>query len=486
MTKKKWINIRIETKAREFQSKTLLAYQLIEKGYGVVFKTSLDGDVHRFPKGLYFLNSIYSDTYSTIREIVNHGNKVFVLDEEGLVIRSEEEYLKRIDYDSFQMVSKFLCYGVEQYEILKKKFLTQENKLEITGNPRINLLNDKFNELEDEVVSKIKEKYGPFILIVSNFGTVNLYGSNVSREDRYKTKYSAFVNMKLVNNEDEKIDFFKRFNHYENIFQEFLKLASELGEKYSHMNIIVRPHPSEDPKIWERLTLKYRNIRVIYEGNLTEWIKASNIVIQNGCTSAIESLILNKTCISFRPYIDEQYDQYLPGKLSVNVQKIEDVYNIVDKALVSDENIFKNNYESFKELLEKYISKDKGDESIKAIVDLIVREDIKTDYFNPTIYRIKSIIPKVWCAYVKHKVKLYGAFIVYNILSRFNFRNNPIFFYVQEKIQDFKRRQDFYRNKVGDINRYEFEHIFEKYNKIYRKNIQLKVVKIDKDTFIVK
>lgn len=485
MSKKKWINIRIETKVREFQSKTLIAYHLIEEGYGIVFKSNLEGGVQRLPKGIYFLNSIYSDTYSAIKEIVDYGNKVFVLDEEGLVIRNEEEYLKRIDYDSFQIVSKFLCYGKEQYETLKKKFPTHIDKLEITGNPRINLLNREFDELESESTLRIKEKYGPFILIVSNFGTVNLYGSDVTREDRYKIKYEAFIKMKLVTNDSEKKDFDKRFNHYENIFQEFLKLTGEIGQKYPHLNIIVRPHPSEDQKLWKELACKYNNVNVIYEGNLTEWIKASNLVIQNGCTSAIESLLLNKTCISYRPYVDEEYDQYLPSKLSVNTQSMEEVFNIVDNAIISEENIFINDYKKFINLLVEYISNYKNDESINAIVNLIENEKIKKDYFNSLVYNLKIMIPKILFAHIKHKAKLYGAFIVYNILLKLNFTKNRVFCYLNTKINEFKNTQDFHKNKFGEINIYDFENIFKKYNNIYGKNIKIKVEKIDKDTFII-
>ena len=64
--KKKWINIRIETKSREFIYKMKLADVLMHKGYGVVIQQDFGGDVEDLPRGVYFINSIYTVSYTPL------------------------------------------------------------------------------------------------------------------------------------------------------------------------------------------------------------------------------------------------------------------------------------------------------------------------------------------------------------------------------------------------------------------------------------
>jgi hypothetical protein len=55
--------------------------------------------------------------------------------------------------------------------------------------------------------------------------------------------------------------------------------------------IIVRPHPSEDLAAWKNVSKNLKNIKVIYEGEITPWINASSGLIHRGCTSAIQAYL---------------------------------------------------------------------------------------------------------------------------------------------------------------------------------------------------
>ncbi|XPV53469.1 MAG: hypothetical protein ACNI3H_15110 [Halarcobacter ebronensis] len=155
--KKKWIIIRLEITTREFQSKSLLAYKLAMKGYGVIVKHDIADDVKIFPKGLYFINSIYQNSHRQIKKIYDHGNKIFCLDEEGLVIRSADEYVRRLPDSNLELLTKFFCTGDNQYELLRKGTSIDKNKLVISGNPRINMLDKGFNIIEEKKYLKSKK-----------------------------------------------------------------------------------------------------------------------------------------------------------------------------------------------------------------------------------------------------------------------------------------------------------------------------------------
>ena len=57
LMKKRWVVVRLEISTREFQSKSLLAYNLVARGYGVIIKNDIANNVQLFPKGLYLINS---------------------------------------------------------------------------------------------------------------------------------------------------------------------------------------------------------------------------------------------------------------------------------------------------------------------------------------------------------------------------------------------------------------------------------------------
>ena len=62
-----------------------------------------------------------------------------------------------------------------------------------------------------------------------------------------------------------------------------------------------------------------KNVHVISEGSVIPWLIASKFVIHNGCTTAIESFLLEKHVISYRPYVDALYDLDVPNKISLQV-----------------------------------------------------------------------------------------------------------------------------------------------------------------------
>lgn len=477
--KKKWVVIRLEITTREFFSKSLLAYKLANMGFGVIVTNSLTERVDRFPKGAYIVNSIYKNNHDKLKGIKKYGNRIYVLDEESLVIRDEEEYLRRIPIENMVLVDKFFCTGLNHIKIMRKGIPSQVNKFVVTGNPRINFLHKMFDEIESSKVDEIIAEHGDFVLLVSNFGTVNLFGSKTDKIDRYNKKYKTFAQQGLLEGINSKQEFDERFSHYEEIFQSFLLLIERLGGEYKNIKIIIRPHPAEDHKIWNTLASKYQNIHVIHDGNLTEWIKASRLVIQNGCTSAIESLFLNKPCISYRPVVNESYDQLLPSEVSVNFFEEQSVIDEIATALNSGENIYSTKRDGFLKIIDEYISHYECDKSVVRIIEAMDFK-LQSCEFNSVLYNLRGF--GFDGLYWKYKgVKRRAGVLTHKMLGFLGLKNNYFYKKIDDRVNILKHS----KNKMAGLSVVDFHKAFDDYNKIYKINCCLKVRLIDNFTYVI-
>ena len=108
----------------------------------------------------------------------------------------------------------------------------------------------------------------------------------------------------------------------------------------SGQKVVVRPHPSESVEVWKKKTEKYsKHIKIIRSGNIIPWLMASKIVIHNGCTTAVEGFLLDKTIISFRPIKNPNIETDLPNAISICLETKEDVVNYVNNFVLDKPNI---------------------------------------------------------------------------------------------------------------------------------------------------
>lgn len=462
--KKKWIKIRLETKVREFNSKMLLIYHLLEKGYGVIISENIE----IYPKGLSFLNSVYIEIEQILKKLKRQGDKIVVLHEEGLVL-DEKYYESTNPKKNLKLLDYFFCYGRYQEKLTRKYYLEDDNKkIVVTGNPRNNILNDNFKILDEDNIKKIKERHGKFILYVSNGPNTPKEIKSFNKEERYSSRLKTFKELKLVKSVEDEKEFKMRFEYYEKILMEVLELLKKIeGTK---LKVVVRPHPSESKEFWEKIFENSKNVKVVYEGVLSEWIKASELVIQNGCTSSIESLIIGKKCISFKPIYDPKWDIEIVDKTSLNIDTQDELL----KLLIDnwDTNYININYDekSYKNFLEQYISFYNKDESVKQIINYIENLNIEKKYFNYYIFSFYKL---------KKKLKIKLALLLYPLLKVLNIKK------IINKINCYKNGEIYSLDKFGKIDEKDFIDLIKKYNKIYEKTLEINIKKIGKRAFIL-
>lgn len=339
----------IETHSREFHSKLYLAHQASQRGWVVVIGPEYDVNrlVKYLPTGVYFGVGFHRKLVKILKTIKKKGHSFISQDEEGLDRWAPELYKEyRIDSEINSFLEYFLCWSPEDKEIIDSTFKKSIKSIPV-GNLRLDLLNSNLRQVFMEDVENLKKNYGDFVLINGKFGTVNhANGLDYYLED---LKMRGWMDTPYKKNFH-----FERIEFQKIIFEKMIELSIALAK--SGQKVVVRPHPSENLNVWKSKTKNYsNNIKIIRSGNIIPWLMASKLVIHNGCTTAIEGSLLDKTVISYRPHKNPNVETYLPNAVSICIESKEDVVDFVKKFDLNKSNLLLknsinllNNYFKFK------------------------------------------------------------------------------------------------------------------------------------------
>ena len=193
----------------------------------------------------------------------------------------EEGMRSQINLLHESYIDRYYVVGMNFYEVCKKVYGTLGERIKLTGWPRVDLWRKKFRYLYEEKIKHIKNKHGEFFLFSSDFGFVRK--KDIQKHFDYLKSYGW--------NEDEdryKYEL-KRANNFYYEFRLMMKLLVELDQSSEATKIIIRPHPADDLRYWKKVSKIFKNIKVIYEGDINEWLYASRGLIHRGCTTAIQS-----------------------------------------------------------------------------------------------------------------------------------------------------------------------------------------------------
>lgn len=387
-TRHPFLLIPIETKAREFLGKVLLSCFAAEGGFRIILgeQNELQRRLKYLPRGIYIDKSIAPTKVRSFRKCKKLGNHVVAWCEEGISFRNRDAYLReRVSLDAFNEADLFFAWGSVQAEIVRSKVGTNNDKIVCTGNPRFDLLRAPFRKIFSMEADKIRSLYSPFILINTNFARYNhFYG----RDFVIRTMK---VQGRIKDKEDEA--FLVRWADYlGEMLHCFVEMVEYLSRSFPEIKIIIRPHPSENQETWKKKTRTFPNVRVIREGNVVPWIVASEVMIQNSCTTGVEAFVLDEPAICYSPITSETYDAELPNAVSRRASTPNDVVSLVKQAL-DDTHGYKDRKEKANPgnaLIAEYLTGIDGSTACSNIVS-VLRELVDGNEF----YQDQTSLPRV-------------------------------------------------------------------------------------------
>lgn len=320
------IYLPVETIARELTAKVLLACVAVERGHRVVLGElrELRDQLPYLPPGIFVAKSIPEKMGREFRQYRAWGHHNAAWCEEGLVIVNRERYRQMmIPAASFLETDLFLAWGENQRRAIVDHFVDESARVVCAGNPRIDLLRKEFRGVFDDEVREIRGRLGRFVLFNTNFSWANHgVGTDYLLDDLRKRG-------KIVSAEDE--DYFWTFREHKlRLMDETRKLIDRLAVERPSRMVVVRPHPSENHDTWRHAYESTPNVHVEYSGTAAAWILASDLLIHNGCTTAVESFLLDRTALAYRPLRNTAVDLELPNRMSVEADSPEAVLRYLD------------------------------------------------------------------------------------------------------------------------------------------------------------
>lgn len=315
------IALPIETKVREFDGKLWLALNLIKRGYTVVLGRSdeIKSTLDITQPDIYVSKDPGDNNIPLFINLIEAGIRVCVLDTEGGVYRNKERYMFN-KKESLNYVDKIFCWGHDSADAIIQHY-GNSNCVEVTGNPRFDLLQPEIRSIYRDGATPLKEQYGKFILFNGNFPKANPFRQQVIT--KHEEEYGSMSQEKRIYNQ--------------RIFHLFLDAIYNLQNKFPETNVIIRPHPSEDNKRYEDIFNGYKHVHVEDSGDVRYWLAGASVTLHHDCTTGIESALMGVPVVSYRPVQNRKYESELPQIVSEQVFTLNELTTFVSQHLQKDQ-----------------------------------------------------------------------------------------------------------------------------------------------------
>jgi len=309
----------VENQVRELDAKLLLAALAAARGHECYlgWKGSLEQAIETLPQGIFFAKSMTPRTVFAFRVLRLLGQKIVATDEEAVVHYGPAFYHgRRLHPTAMALTDRLFAWGEDNRELWTSYPQYRGTPIHITGNPRVDLLRPEFRAFFDERVAALRRTYGRYILINTSFGTINGFSPEMNLAN---PKPGGRDGLELARAAQGLPEAAARalYGYRTALFRAFQNLVPRVAEAFPERTVILRPHPAENRAFWHDRLKAHRNVRVTGEGNVVPWLLAADVLVHNGCTTAVEGHLLERPVIAFTPLTDPRFDLKLPNALSV-------------------------------------------------------------------------------------------------------------------------------------------------------------------------
>ncbi len=279
------IYLPVEIKAREFKAKVLLALIAARQGFRVYLgsKVSIDRLVREKSGngGIYFYKG--GKAAKDLHAIKQRTERFVVLDEElGPAVQDLGYFYKRRIYPGTEgYVDRLYVIGDVHREVIAQVRPQLLDKVEVTGWPRVDLWRADFKIPYAADIQTLQARFGQFLLFSSDFGILS-----------EQTINQEIARLRQVKSSQEEYDHYERSMRaaYAD-FLDFVELVKRMDADPEFPPLIIRPHPSEDIRLWHKHLSGLQRVKIIFEGEVSPWLYASCGLLHRGCTTAVQAYV---------------------------------------------------------------------------------------------------------------------------------------------------------------------------------------------------
>jgi surface carbohydrate biosynthesis protein len=350
--------IPVENQVRELDAKLLLSCIAAERGFPVVLgsRSFIHFRAASFPRGVYLAKSMRTLSDRMFGILRNLGHAIVAWDEEGLVRAPDRDYYeRRLSAKAVRDVATLFAWGPDNARVFKDFPGYTGAPIHVTGNPRCDMLRSELRHYFDPEVESLRERFGRLLLVNTNFGHANhflpeLRGTSSDGDSPRDSNFQLASFRSLV-------------------FEHFREMVPTLAEAFPQFTIVVRPHPIERHEPWQKLAQRSANLQVANDGNVIPWLMASEVLVQNGCSTAIEAAVLGLPAITYRPVTSDRFDVSLIDALTHHVRSQDELHEAIT-AIVNGE-LGVHDFPDREQLLRLHIAALDGPLAAERIVDVL-------------------------------------------------------------------------------------------------------------------
>lgn len=311
----------IETTARELIPKLFLAIRLAEAGFVsyLGMKSLVQETAVRSGKAIYIDKGYHSGKsdplFSRLREA---GCLIIDLDEENGVDFKDFHMLNvRMPDQLFSLVDHVLVWGRAQYDHLRENRASFDaSRVSITGHPRFDLIKPEFHGLYTDGVGRLRQQYGPFVLLNTNTKFGNNMNGRAFIIEQYRSRVKGLI---------------ERLQYDDQRLEANIRLVRRLARETPYA-VVVRPHPEENMDTYREAFADSPQVHVVYDGSPIHWLLACELVIHNHSTTGLEAAMLGKIPVSFSPIeVDIEFVPWLPIACSLNMTAENEVVELISR-----------------------------------------------------------------------------------------------------------------------------------------------------------
>ena len=326
----------IETEVRELDFRIALAVSLVQLGFKTILGKHaairsvlpvIDGSMY---VGKQLIRPHFPSDVSELRLFNEFGVRFTHFDTEGAIFAGDQNAWQvtldsRLAPKQLTPNSAIFTWGSFQARHYKR---TTDLPVFSVGNPAFDLLRPQRSAYFSELSRRIEEKYSPYVLVNTSFARAN-HGHGLEQIFHKNTGYSPNdpVNSQLA---------IRKWAFQNRSLTDIIELVDHLERESPHLNIVVRPHPSETTQFYESIFAGRPRIFVERAGSVGPWLKSAQAMIHNGCTTAVEAWFAGTPAIQYET-TPSTISVRLPEELSHRAHNVEDCQRLVDAAKELDQ-----------------------------------------------------------------------------------------------------------------------------------------------------
>ncbi len=338
------IYIHIEVKAREFESRMLLALAAAERGHSVVLG-SREETVDLAAAGLLTPGIVhdkcvtpYSKKLGRMEAMRARGHLITSQDEEhGLLYDSYDDFARmRYSATSIGMADRVFLWGQFDHEVIARTYPDHADRFVACGSPRVDLWRQDVRPVLSPALKAACDA-GPLVLVPSNFvlalNAGRIWDFIKLQNDLYRKQRADAAGVLAGSAQFGETSLFRRTALQFELIRHFVRMIRSLSRSFPQASIVVRPHPAEDARAWPALLGRgLANVTVSADGALINWIKKARVVVHNSCTSGLEAAVAGVPRIAYRP-VRSKYEASVPNSVSYPAGSLPDLTAAVGRLL---------------------------------------------------------------------------------------------------------------------------------------------------------